>query len=106
MTDTDTADLGGMDRAALVDTLHAHLEATAGLPIDPAANRWLGEAEAVVADIAEGDPAPAVVTDRAGTVVRLLESAGDTDNDEAAACVDAALAVARELVARGGVDDG
>ncbi|WP_084802590.1 hypothetical protein [Halorientalis sp. IM1011] len=100
----DVGDPAEMNRAELAAALHAHLAATEGLPIDPTANRWLGEAQAAAADVADGTAPDPVVTKRASQVVRLLESAGDLDNAEAAGRVDAALAVARELVARG--DDG
>ncbi len=102
--DFDTGDPTAMDRAELAAALHAHLAATEELPIDPTANRWLGEAQAAAADVADGSAPDAVVTKRARQVVRLLESAGDLDNDAAACRVDAALTVARELVARGDSD--
>lgn len=102
--DFGAGDPSEMGRAELAAALHTHLAATAELPIDPTANRWLGEAQAVAADVADGSAPDAVVTKRARQVVHLLENAGDLDNDEAGRHVDAALAVARELVARGGSD--
>jgi hypothetical protein len=64
--------------------LYERLAATGELPVDRTASRWLGEAEAVAADIRHVDD-PAVVADRAGTVVELLaevESTGHPDADE------------------------
>jgi hypothetical protein len=82
---------------ARVATLHDHLVATEALPIDHRANRWLGEAEAVAADLHHNDATLEVVRDRASHVVRLLESAGDTGSDEADEHVAAALDIARTL---------
>jgi len=90
--DRDTDELA----AALFD----HLEATAELPIDPTANRWLGEAEAAARDIADGTAPDSVVRKRANQVQHLLQEAGDTEHDSAAEHVDAALAIATELVER------
>lgn len=97
----DTGEPATMDRTELAAALHAHLAATEELPIDPTANRWLGEAQAAAADVADGSAPDAVVTKRARQVVRLLESAGDLDNDDAVQHVGAALTIARELVERG-----
>jgi len=91
--DTD----GPNDIDGRVATLHDHLAATESLPIDHRANRWLGEAEAVAADLRHNDATPEVVRERAGHVVHLLESAGDTGSDEADERVAAALTLAREL---------
>jgi len=99
--DFETGDPAAMDRGELAAALHAHLAATEELAIDPTANRWLGEAQAAAADVADGTAPDAVLTKRARQVERLLESAGDPDNAEAARRVDAALAVAREILARG-----
>ena len=81
-------------RADLQETLsalHEHLEATAELPVRPDANRWLGEAEAVAADLAADGAAPSTVRERVGHVRTLLESAGETGSAEAGARVEAAL---------------
>jgi len=99
--DADVDGLASMDRSELATALHEHLAATERLPIDPTANRWLGEAQAAAADAAGGDVPPAVVTKRARQVVRLLESAGDTDHPEADRRVAAAFKIARELCERG-----
>lgn len=81
--------------AALADELHAELEATEELPIDHRANRWLGEAQAVAAEIRE---APAE-TRREGArqVIELLESVDETGSDEANERVERALSLAERL---------
>lgn len=75
----------------LLADLHAQLEATAELPIRPSANRWIGEAEAVAADLADREAEAATVRERVGHVRTLLESADGTGNDEADERVRAAL---------------
>ena len=52
--DLDTSDRSGMARVNLAAALHTHLATTEELPIDPTANRWLGEAQATAADVADG----------------------------------------------------
>ena len=82
------------DRAA---TVRDHLEATETLPLDPAANRWIGEAHAVAADAADPGASAEVVRRRMREVVSLLEqveSAGHPDADDRVA---AAREAAREL---------
>lgn len=102
--DRDHDDPAAMDRAELAAALHEQLAATEELPIDPTANRWLGEAQAAAADVADGTAPDAVVTERARQVEHLLESAGDLDNAAAGRHVEAALELARELIARAGTD--
>lgn len=74
MTGDDTDDLA---------TLHDHLAATAELPVERAASRWLGEAEALAADLRESDLSEEVVTDRLATIQELLDEVDGT-GDEAA----------------------
>lgn len=81
----------GSDFRDHVVAIHAHLEATATLPIDHRANRWLGEAEAVAADaVALLDAADSVesvpfeVLDTRLSQIRiLLDEVEDTGSDEA-----------------------
>ncbi|WP_336000384.1 hypothetical protein [Halorientalis halophila] len=98
--DTDDVDPGTMDRSELAAALHAHLAATEQLPIDPTANRWLGEAQAAAADVADGTAPDRAVEKRARQVRRLLENAGDPANADAVRHLDAASAIAEELIAR------
>lgn len=80
--------------------LHEHLAATEELPVDPAAARWIGEAQAVAADLAgDEDVSRGVVADRVGHVRDLLERMGDPGNDRARERVDAALSVVAAIEA-------
>jgi hypothetical protein len=93
-----------MDEATAerVAALHEHLAATDSLPIAPRANQWLGEAEAVAADLHHNDATTDVVRDRAGHVVHLLESVDSTGNEDADAHVASALELARDLADEAG----
>lgn len=74
-----------MTDADRLRALHDHLAATAERPVEREANRWLGEAEAVAADLATGDVPGSVVDDRVRTVRELLshvEETGDATADE------------------------
>lgn len=79
-----------------VRELHAHLEATEELPIDPRTNRWIGEAQAVTADVVDADLPEAVVRERIGEVERLLAHVDDLDG-EAADRIESARTIAREI---------
>jgi hypothetical protein len=83
-------------REELLADLHDHLVATAELPIDRDANRWIGEAEAVAADLAANDLPPSTVAERVGHVRDLLAEVEETDNPEA----DEHVAAAREIAVR------
>ena len=81
-----------------IRALHDHLAATAERPVERAASRWLGEAEAIAGDVAEGNMEPSVRRERLEKVEQLLrnvEGTGDDDADEhvaeARAIVDALL---------------
>ncbi|WP_254768778.1 hypothetical protein [Salinilacihabitans rarus] len=82
-----------------VRDLHDHLEATASLPIDPRANRWLGEAEAVARDAATGDLDAATTRKRVRQVTRLLAEAEGTGHEAADAHVEAARGLCEEILA-------
>jgi hypothetical protein len=90
----------------LVRELHAHLEATASLPVAEDANRWLGEAEAVAADAvalieaADTDDAPPEALEtRLEQVLELLDEVGTTGSDDADEHVRAARDLAEDLLA-------
>jgi len=75
----------------LVATLHSHLEATAERPVAPKESRWLGEAEAIAADLRYAeDVAPATVRERTEKIARLLSEVEDTGDDDADEHVEAA----------------
>ena len=90
MTDSDDSDVSD-----LVADLHAHLEATAELPVEASASRWLGEAEAVCEDAVGSDVPEEVVEKRVEQVETLLSNVEDTGSEAA----DERVAAARELVA-------
>jgi hypothetical protein len=77
-----------MDDATLSERLTdlaEQLTATAERPVETTASRWLGEAEAVATDLADGDVDHEVAAERLGHVRRLLsevESTGDETADE------------------------
>lgn len=62
----------------LVADLHAHLAATAELPVERSAARVLGEAEAVAADLDGADVSPTVVRERAAVIGELLDHVEET----------------------------
>lgn len=74
--------------------LHEHLAATAELPLETSANRWLGEAEAVAADALAIDD-PAVARERVAKVRELLSNVDGTGSEAA----DQHVRRARELAA-------
>lgn len=74
MTDTDR-----------LRALHDHLAATAERPVEREASRWLGEAEAVARDVADGEAPETAVEKRVRQVRDLLsevEGTGDEQADE------------------------
>ena len=90
---SDGATPGDSDPAT---ALHERLVATETLPVERDAGWRLGEAQALAADIATGDPDAAVVRERADEIQTLL-AAIDGTGDEIA---DEHVAAARELAAR------
>lgn len=85
-----------MDDATLHDRLVAiadHLTATAERPVETTASRWLGEAEAVATDLADGEVDRDVVGERIGHVRRLLAEVDGTGDETA----DDHVAEAREI---------
>lgn len=89
-------DVSERDRDVLLADLHDHLAATAELPIDRDANRWIGEAEAVAADLATNDLPPETVEERVGHVRDLLAEVEATENPEA----DDHVSTARDIADR------
>jgi hypothetical protein len=85
------------DVTDLVATLHSHLEATGEQPVAPKESRWLGEAEAIAADLRYADDlAPSTVRERASKVERLLSEVEDTGSPDA----DEHVAAARRCLDR------
>lgn len=79
----------------LTAELYRELAATEDLPIDPTANRWLGEAQAV-ADAIRGAPDDAR-REGATDIVRLLEAVDTTENEQADEHVERAREIAAQL---------
>ena len=74
--------------------LAEHLQATGERPVERTAARWLGEAEAIAADLAHGDLDPdaeATRLDQLEHVLSHVETTGDETADEH-------LAAARDLL--------
>ncbi|QSG16312.1 hypothetical protein [Halapricum desulfuricans] len=83
-------------RRAVVE-LHEHLAATAELPIERTANRWIGEAEAVAADLVEAPNDADLIRKRATHIVSLLDEVGDINDPVANKHIVAAARLADRL---------
>lgn len=97
-TQTESPPMSDADVRERVADLHAHLEATAELAVDPRASTWLGEAEAVAGDAVGPDVPEAVVRKRVTQVAELLASVDGTGNEDADDRVAAARATADEVL--------
>lgn len=86
------------ERRAVVVELHDHLAATAERPIERTASRWIGEAEAIAADLVDAPNDPALVRDRVGHIASLLAEVEDTEDEIAADHVAAAVRLADRLI--------
>jgi len=82
-----------MDEERLRD-LHDHLTATAERPVERTASRWLGEAEAIARDIADGNMDASVRQERLGKVEQLLDNVEETGDETA----DGHVAAAKEIL--------
>lgn len=89
MTDTDLHEL--------VAELHAQLQATEELDIHYTANRWIGEAEAVAADITGDDVSEQVIDKRVTQIEDLLHTVDETENQEANEHIRAARSLAERI---------
>lgn len=89
MTDTDIHEL--------VEELHAQLQATEELDIHYTANRWIGEAEAVAADITGDDVSEQVIEKRVTQIEDLLYTVDETENQEANEHIGAARSLAERI---------
>jgi len=95
MDDSTDDDLGD-----LVADLHAALEATAQLPVEQSASRWLGEAEAVASDAIGPDVTEQVVAKRVEQVRTLLSNVDGTGSEAADERVAAACELAEKIDSR------
>ncbi|SDZ82312.1 hypothetical protein SAMN04488065_0582 [Haloplanus vescus] len=81
-----------------VRELHDHLDATAELPVRPAASVRLGEAAAIAADVADADLPREVVVERVQKVASLLDGIETTGNERATDHVVAARRAATRIL--------
>ena len=86
------------DRKELLASLHDHLAATEERPLETDANRWLGEAQAIAADLHESNLDDETVQNRTEKVLDLLAEVDDTGDDEADKHVDAARRAAERIL--------
>ncbi|GGK53440.1 MULTISPECIES: hypothetical protein [Haloarcula] len=77
-----------------LQALHRHLAETGERPVERTASRWLGEAEAVAADIADGELPEDVLAERLTTIDHILSHVDSTDD----AIADNHVEAAREIV--------
>jgi uncharacterized Zn finger protein (UPF0148 family) len=84
----------------LVSSMHEHLEATEEKALTEEANRKLGEAQSIAADIAESNLDQETTTERVETVLELLEAVGSTGDETADEHVDAARRAAERVLDR------
>ena len=89
----------GTDSLDAVLELHEVLAATAERPVERTASRWIGEAEAIAADLVDAPDNPELVRDRAEHIVSLLENVNETEDQAAAEHVETAKALATRLTA-------
>ncbi|WP_435195754.1 hypothetical protein [Natronomonas sp. EA1] len=88
---------------ARIEEIHAHLQATATLPVETRASQWLGEAEAIAADARHCEGA--ALEKRVGQLQHLLSNVGDVEHEEARAHVEAAREATETLASELGVTD-
>lgn len=81
-----------------VEALHGHLEATLELPVERGASRWVGEAEAITADLVHGSVAPDVRHQRLSHVRELLANVEGTEHPAADEHVAAAGRIVADLL--------
>jgi len=80
-------------------TLHDHLAATAERPIERTPSRWLGEAEAVAADLVDSDLSQSVRRERVETIEHILSNVDETGDPVADDHVSMARTVVEDLLA-------
>jgi len=86
--------------AERVERLYAELEATEERPVERAASRWIGEAQAVAGDagdIAASGGTDAVVRERVSHVAELLSNVEETGDEAADERVATARALANDI---------
>jgi hypothetical protein len=86
------------DREELLESLHDHLAATEQRPLETSANRWLGEAQAIAADLAASNLDGDTVRSRTKTILELLAEIDGTGDENADEHVAAARRAAERIV--------
>jgi len=90
-TDTD------LDRQEVVIRLHEALADTAERPVERTASRWLGEAEAIAADLVDAPDTPDVIDERVMHIVSLLDNVDETGDQVANERLETATTLAEHL---------
>lgn len=90
--------MSGDDRRDRVERLHGHLEATLELPVERGASRWIGEAEAIAADLVAREADPDVRRERLSHVRELLANVDGTEHPAADEHVAAAEGIVADLL--------
>jgi len=85
------------DRSDIIFELHEELAATAERPVERTASRYIGEAEAIAADLINAPTDPELVRDRATHIISLLENAKETGDQAATERVETARTLATKL---------
>lgn len=87
-----------------VRRLHEHLAAVQERPVERTASRWIGEAEAVAADLVDADVDREVLRTRLSHVEELLDNVDDAGDATAADHVEEAERIAADLLDRLGAE--
>ena len=93
--------MAGQDLESAVRQLSKHLAATRECPIERTAGRWIGEADAIAADLVGPEIAaldPTVIQRRVGHVAELLSNVEETGDSTANEHVDAARDLATSIL--------
>lgn len=86
------------DHSKMIFELHEALAATAERPVERTASRWIGEAEAIAADLVDTPNDPELIRDRTTHIVSLLENVDETEDQVATEHVETARELATKLI--------
>lgn len=84
----------------LLASLHDHLEATEERPLTEDANRVLGEAQAIAAEVADHDLDSEATIDHVREILDLIDEVDETGDPEADKHADAARRAAQRVLDR------
>ena len=85
------------DRSEIIFELHEESAATAERPIEQTPSRYIGEAEAIAADLIDAPTDRELIRDRATHIVSLLENVKETGDQAATERVETAKTLATKL---------